>query len=237
LPTLVSEIGRQYFVDCGCDPDEGPQVMPIRLLVCDDHEVVRKGIRFLIKPEMDIQIVAEAKDGMEALRLTQETQPDVALLDVVMPLLDGFATLQRIRVEHPGVKVVIYSGFSNSTFSSRATALGASAFVHKEAPFSQLVETIRHAAAGKLIPNRDRTRRNAGASIASGGEVEIDAPLTQRESEVLVKLTEGLTNKQIATELHISYETVKEHVQHVLRKIGVTDRTQAAVWAVRKALP
>ena len=210
--------------------------MPIRLLVSDDHDVVRTGLRLLIKSEPDIQIVAEARDGLEALRQASNHELDVALIDVVMPNLDGFATLARFRTEHPSVKVVIYSGFSNSTFASRATGLGATAFVHKDAPFSQLVQTIRQAAEGKPIWNREKLRRVSSTLEPADAGVEIDAPLTQREREVLVKLTEGLTNKQIATELHISYETVKEHVQHVLRKIGVTDRTQAAVWAVRKAL-
>jgi DNA-binding NarL/FixJ family response regulator len=152
-----------------------------------------------------------------------------------MPNLDGFATLARFRAEHQHVKVVVYSGFSNSTFAARSTSLGAAAFVHKNDSFSHLIETIRHAAEGKLVWNRDKLRRLSASHDPIGSEVEINAPLTQRESEVLVKLTEGLTNKQIAIELHISYETVKEHVQHVLSKIGVTDRTQAAVWAVRKA--
>lgn len=210
--------------------------MPIRLLISDDQDVVRSGLRLLLKPESDIQIVAEARDGMEAMRLAQETQPDVALIDVVMPRLDGFATLARFRAEHSRVKVVLYSGFSNPTFASRSTALGAVAFVHKDAPFSQLIDTIRSAAEGKPAWSPSRARRFANLPDEIQEEVEIDAPLTQRETEVLGKLTEGLTNKQIAMELHISYETVKEHVQHVLRKIGVTDRTQAAVWAVRKTL-
>ena len=211
--------------------------MPIKLLVSDDHDVVRMGLRILLSSEPEIQIVAEARDGLEALRLAHETQPDVALIDVVMPRLDGFATLTRFRAECPRVNVVIYSGFSNSTFASRSIGLGAAAFIHKDAPTTQLVETIRHAAEGKSAWNREKLRRVSHALGAMSAGIEIDAPLTQRENEVLVKLTEGLTNKQIATELHISYETVKEHVQHVLRKIGVTDRTQAAVWAVRKALP
>ncbi len=209
--------------------------MPIRLLICDDHAIVRSGLRLLLQPEVDIEIVAEARDGVEALNLALECRPDVALIDVVMPNMDGFATLVRFRAEHQQVKVVVYSGFSNSTFAARSTSLGASAFVHKSDPFPLLIETIRHAAEGKLVWSRDKLRRFSGSRDPVGAEVEINAPLTQRESEVLVKLTQGLTNKQIAIELHISYETVKEHVQHVLRKIGVTDRTQAAVWAVRKA--
>ncbi len=210
--------------------------MPIRLLVSDDHDVVRAGIRLLMEAESDIQIVAEARDGVEALRLARETQPDVALIDVVMPTLDGFATLSRLREEQPHVKVILCSGFLNSTFAGRASRLGAAAYVHKEAPLSELLATIRHAAAGKLPGVREKPRRPAQTGDLEEGTIEIDAPLTQRESEVLAELTKGLTNKQIATELHISYETVKEHVQHILRKLGVTDRTQAAVWAVRRTL-
>ena len=147
--------------------------VPIRLLICDDQAIVRSGLRLLLEPELDIQIVAEARDGIEALQLAEECRPDVALIDVVMPKLDGLATLVKFRAEHQHVKVVVYSGFSNSTFGPRSTSLGAAAFIHKNDPFPQLVETIRRAAAGKLVWNRDKLRRLSGSRESIGADVEI----------------------------------------------------------------
>jgi DNA-binding NarL/FixJ family response regulator len=207
--------------------------MPIRLLIADDHEVVRAGVQSVIQETGDIKIVHESKTGSEAVEASKKLKPDVALLDVVMPGGDGLETLARMRHECPDVRVVIYSGYDNPTFLARAMALGAMGFVHKDSKADRLLESVRYAADGKTTWNRERPRRVSPLNPATK-EIEVEPPLTQRETEVLDKLTEGLTNKQIAQELEISYETVKEHVQHILRKIGVTDRTQAAVWAVRK---
>ncbi len=210
--------------------------MTIRLLIADDHEVVRAGLRTLLQDVADIDIVAEACNGEEALRAAAQSTPDVALVDVVMPGEDGLSTLAKMRSQFPQTRVVIYTGYQNPTFLARAVALGAAAFVHKDTNSEVLLDAIRRAAAGKTTWSRERLRRVSSALAAGPFEVRTEPPLTQRETEVLVKLTEGLTNKQIAQELHISYETVKEHVQHILRKIGVSDRTQAAVWAVRHKL-
>ncbi len=209
--------------------------MSIKLLVADDHDVVRTGLKSLLHGT-DIKIVAEAGTGEAALRLTKKHEPDVVLLDVQMPDKDGLWALGRLKVDFPEVPVLIFSAFENPAFIARAVALGAHGYVLKSTGKEELVEAIQAVAAGKTIWTREALRRVTGALATPRLNSDVEVPLTQRESEVLKQLAQGATNKEIAVALHISYETVKEHVQHILRKIGVTDRTQAAVWAVRKSL-
>jgi DNA-binding NarL/FixJ family response regulator len=128
------------------------------------------------------------------------------------------------------------SAYDNPTYVARAVALGAAGYVLKGANRESLLDAVHKVAAGETSWTREELRRVTGALATPRLNADVEAPLTQRESEVLRQLAQGLTNKQIAVALHISYETVKEHVQHILRKVGVSDRTQAAVWAVRKGL-
>jgi len=209
--------------------------MTIRLLIADDHQVVRFGLSQLVR-DTEIEIVAEAATGEDTVRLSVQTSPDVAMVDVVMPQGDGLSLLPRLKAECPSLPVLMLSAHDNPTFIARAVALGAVGYLLKGTDRETILQAIRDAAAGKTIWTRDALRRVTGALATPRLSVDVEAPLTQRESEVLTRLAEGLTNKQIAQALHISYETVKEHVQHILHKIGVTDRTQAAVWAVRKGL-
>ena len=209
--------------------------MSIKLLVADDHDVVRAGLRSLFAGS-DIKIVAEAANGDAAVKLAAKHNPDLVLLDVRMPDGDGLAALGRIKLDKPKLPVLMFSGYDNPTYIARAVALGASGFVLKESPKGELLEAIHRAAKGENIWRREELRRVTGALATPRLASDVDVPLTQRESEVLAQLGLGLTNKEIAQSLDISYETVKEHVQHILRKIGVTDRTQAAVWAVRNGI-
>lgn len=209
--------------------------MAIDLLIADDHEVVRLGLKSLLEGT-DIRVVAEADGGEAALKLAVKHRPNVVLLDVRMPDGDGLNCLARIKLELPDTPVVMLSGFENPTYVARAVALGAAGYLTKNAGRQEIVDAIRAAARGETIWSRDELRRVTGALAGPRAATEVDVPLTKRESEVLKQLAFGLTNKEIAQSLGISYETVKEHVQHILRKIGVTDRTQAAVWAVRKNL-
>jgi DNA-binding NarL/FixJ family response regulator len=209
--------------------------MGIRLLFADDHEVVRTGLKSLLAGT-DIKIVAEASSGEQAVRLASKHKPDVVLMDIRMPDGDGLNALGRIKLDHPNMPILIFSTYDNPTYVARAVALGASGFVLKDVAKEKLIDAIRKAATGDSAWTRDELRRVTGALATPRLTSDVDVPLTQRESEVLRQLAFGLTNKEIALALHISYETVKEHVQHILRKIGVSDRTQAAVWAVRKGL-
>jgi len=209
--------------------------MPIGLLIADDHEVVRTGLKSMLHGT-DIHIVAEAESGNSALKLALKHRPELVLLDVRMPDGDGLSCLARMKVDLPDTPVVMFSTYDNPTYVARAVALGAAGYLSKSSSRKELIDAIHVAASGETIWTRDELRRVTGALATPrvGGDVEV--PLTKRENEVLKQLAFGLTNKEIAQALGISYETVKEHVQHVLRKIGVTDRTQAAVWAVRKGL-
>jgi DNA-binding NarL/FixJ family response regulator len=209
--------------------------MGIRILIADDHEVVRSGLRTLVNGT-EIEIVAEAKTGEEAVKLTGKHKPDVVLLDIRMTDSDGLNALGRIKLDRPDIPVLMLSTYDNPTYVARAVALGASGYLMKGVSRDQLLSAIRRVAEGGDSWTREELRRVTGALATPRVAGDVEVPLTQRESEVLRQLALGLTNKEIAQALGISYETVKEHVQHVLRKIGVTDRTQAAVWAVRKGL-
>ncbi|MEX0791724.1 MAG: response regulator transcription factor [Pirellulaceae bacterium] len=209
--------------------------MGIRLLIADDHEVVRCGLKSLIA-DTDIEVVGEATSGDAAISMAESLKPDVVLLDIRMPDGDGLMTLGRIKLETPQMPVLILSTYDNPTYVARAVALGANGYVLKGDTRDRLLDAIRVASKGENAWTRDELRRVTGALATPRLNADVEVPLTQRESEVLRQLALGLTNKEIAQALHISYETVKEHVQHILRKVGVSDRTQAAVWAVRKGL-
>ncbi|MBX7167626.1 MAG: response regulator transcription factor [Pirellulales bacterium] len=209
--------------------------MSIRVLVADDHQVVRSGIARLLE-DSEVEIVGEATTGEDALRQATQLRPDVLLLDIRMPQLDGLNALARLKVDSPATSVLIFSSYDNPTYIARAVALGANGYLMKNATRDDLLTAIRTAATGGNIWSRDELRRVTGALATPRVPGDNEVPLTQRESEVLKQMAYGLTNREIAQSLGISYETVKEHVQHILRKIGVNDRTQAAVWAVRNGL-
>jgi DNA-binding NarL/FixJ family response regulator len=210
--------------------------MAIRVMVVDDHEMVRIGIRCILESTEEFTVVAESSSGNDMLAQLPEVKPDVVLMDIRMNNGEGLSTLGRIKLENPAQAVVIFSAFDNPTFIARAVALGASGYLTKEVSREKLQDVLRAASKGGSAFTREELRRVSGALATPRLANDIDVPLTQRESEVLGQMSLGLTNKEIAKALDISYETVKEHVQHILRKIGVTDRTQAAVWAVRKGI-
>jgi DNA-binding NarL/FixJ family response regulator len=209
--------------------------MGIRLLIADDHQVVRTGLKHLLEGT-DISVVAEAESGEEAVRLALGTNVDLVILDVRMDKGDGLSALGRIKLEKPQLPVLMFSTYDNPTYVARSVALGAGGYLLKSVSAETLIDAIRRITAGENIWTRDELRRVTGALATPRMTSDVEVPLTQRESEVLQQLALGLTNKEIALALNISYETVKEHVQHILRKVGVSDRTQAAVWAVRKGV-
>ena len=209
--------------------------MSKKLLIVDDHEIIRMGLRLMLEGS-DLEIAAEATTAAEAIEAVERSAPDVVLMDIRMEGGDGLNALGRMKLDHPDLPIVLFSAYDNPTYIARAVALGASGYVLKSAPRERLIEALDMAVAGESAWTREELRRVTGALATPRLSQDIEVPLTQRESEVLRQMALGLTNKEIAKMLGISYETVKEHVQHILRKIGVSDRTQAAVWAVRKNL-
>jgi DNA-binding NarL/FixJ family response regulator len=209
--------------------------MPIRLLICDDHEVIRTGLACLLAGT-DIQIVAEAANGKDVIKAALKEKPDVILLDIRMPDGDGLSTLEKLRAKIPESKVVMLSTYDNPTYIARAVALGACDYVLKGSAREDIIATIVAAAAGESPSRSGEMKRIAAAMKVRQVIDDDDVPLTQRETQVLRHVALGLSNKEIGKSLEISVETVKEHVQNILRKIAVSDRTQAAVWAVRKGL-
>jgi DNA-binding NarL/FixJ family response regulator len=205
--------------------------MGVKLLIADDHEVVRSGLTALLAGA-DVEIVGEAATGTEAVTMAIEHEPDVVLLDIRMPEIDGLDALEQIRAALPETRVVILSTYDNPTYMARAVALGANDYLLKGSSKAQLLSSITSTGSVRSEP----MRRVAGAMETRRTDVDDGVSLTQRESQVLRHMALGLSNKEIGRSLDISVETVKEHVQNILRKIQVSDRTQAAVWAVRRKL-
>ena len=207
----------------------------IRLLIADDHEMLRSGVKAMLTGT-EIEVVAEATTGQAAVKCALEHEVDVVLMDVRMPDGDGVTALGRIKLNKPNLPILMFSSYDNPTYVARAVALGASGYLLKNCTRDELVDAIRKVVSGENIFTREELRRMTSSLATPRLAADVEVPLTKREGEVLRQLASGMTNKQIAEALHISLETIKEHVQHILRKIGVTDRTQAAVWAVRKGL-
>ncbi len=209
--------------------------MSIKVVIADDHEVVRAGLRNLFQGT-DIQIVDAAENGDEAVEKTLAHRPDVVLMDIRMPQCDGLAALERIRKKLPEAAVVIFTAYENPTYIARSVALGAADFLLKTATRQELVDAIKRAASGEEAPDSSMLRRVKRVMRRRHERDDDGIPLTNRELQVLRHVALGLSNREIGHSLGISIETVKEHVQNILRKLDVNDRTQAAVWAVRRSV-
>ena len=207
----------------------------IRVLVADDHEIVRHGLKSVFK-DSEICIVGEATDAAEAVTLTGTQRPDVVTLDVRLGAGDGLDAIKAIREANPDTRIVMLSSFDSPTYIARAVSAGASDYVLKTASRKDLIEAVTNAARG-LPPARSGEFRRISRSMANKSlPDDIDVPLTPRETQVLRLVAMGLSNQEIADSLEISIETVKEHVQNLLRKLSLGDRTQAAVWAIRHGI-
>ncbi len=201
----------------------------IKVLIADDHGVIRDGLGRLIAALPDMEVVAVAADGAEAVELCRTLDPDVVLMDLEMPGMDGIEATRRLLVDAPATAVLVLTSFSDRPRILGALEAGACGYLLKDVAADQVAEGIRAAARGEspLDPRAART------ILAARSEPDPAAGLSQREREVLGLLLEGLPNKLIARRLEISEKTVKSHLTNVFRAIGVTDRTQAALWAER----
>jgi DNA-binding NarL/FixJ family response regulator len=206
--------------------------MAIKVLIADDQEIVRLGLKSMLEGN-DIRIVGQATSGDQVLEMVRKLKPDVVLLESKLPGMDGLHILGRLKLDTPEMRVVLFTAHENARHLARAVALGAEGYLSKAAKKDELIRVIKAAAQGEQTWSRSELRRVGAAMASPTGVDNQDVSLSKREIDVLRLMVNGATNRDIAKDLKISYETIKEHVQHVLRKIGVTDRTQAAVWAVR----
>jgi DNA-binding NarL/FixJ family response regulator len=209
---------------------------PIRVLLVDDEALLRTGIRLILRHAPDIEVVGEAEDGVQAVGLVGRIAPDVVLMDIRMPRMDGLAALLRIRAEAPAVRVVMLTTFGEHAYVAEALRGGAAGFVLKDIGPRELIQAVRAAAGGSAILSPEITQRIVDHHF--GGEPEratrarrLAAGLTDREREVLVAVGLGLSNAEAAKRLMMGEGTVKTHVSHILAKLGCANRVQAAILA------
>jgi len=213
--------------------------MKIRVLLVDDHAVVVKGLQFFLRMQSDIEVVGEAVNGKDALRMMPELKPDVVLMDLLMPEMNGIEATKRIRQDYPETKVIMLTSFSEQDQVLPAIKAGANGYLLKDVQPDELVEAIRGVYHGKAQLHPRVTEQlmthlaDNGADPAEDNQIE---SLTPRELEVLRLIALGKSNKEIAAEVHITEKTVKTHVSNLLAKLGLHARTQAAIYAIKHGL-
>jgi len=212
----------------------------IKVLLVDDHTVVLKGLAFFLSTQEDLELVGEANNGKEALVKVGETTPDVILMDLYMPEMDGVEATAYIKKEYPNVKVIVLTSFSDQAHVLPALRAGASGYILKDVEPDQLVEAIRSAYKGNIQLHPDIANALLSQTLPveekeEEHSIQVDV-LTARENEVLQLLAKGMSNKEIASVLVITEKTVKAHVSSILSKLNLSDRTQAALYAVKNGI-
>jgi two-component system, NarL family, response regulator LiaR len=207
----------------------------VRVMIVDDHAVVREGLRNFLGMLPAIELVAEAASGAEAIAIAPKAKPQVVLMDLMMPVMDGIEATRRLHEAHPDVKVIVLTSFADDDRLFPALRAGAVAYLLKDVGPKELAEAIAAAARGEVRLHPDVTRRLVN-ELAGGTPQRPEDELTEREREVLRCIARGRSNKEIGEDLFISEKTVKTHVGSILAKLGLADRTQAALYAVKHGL-
>lgn len=231
---------------------EEQEAPPSKLVIVDDHALVRKGMKSMLDGEPDLRVIGEASDGQEALKVCRSLKPDLILMDVRMPTMDGLAATREIKQELPSTSVLMVTMYENQDYLYEALKAGAAGYVLKESGQEEVLGAVRRVLSGEssLSPGltagllqrliREKEERKAQAAGAPPVAEEHPEPpselLTPRETEIIRLVAQGLTNRQMAEKLVVSSATVKTHVQHIIAKLGVSDRTQAAVRAIELGL-
>ena len=208
----------------------------IKVLIADDHHVVRRGLLFFLKTQKDIEVIGEAKNGVEAVQLVEQLQPDVVLMDLVMPELDGIQATEQIKKAWPNVQVLMLTSFSDKDHILPAIEAGASGYQLKDIEPDELVESIRQIMRGENTIHPDVNSQLEEGLREEENKPHIQNPLTPREQDVLNELTQGKSNREIASSLYVTEKTVKTHISNIFHKLNVQDRTQAALYAVKHRL-
>lgn len=211
--------------------------MSIRILIADDHHVVRRGLVFFLKTQENIEIVGEAKNGKEAVEMAEDLLPDLLLMDLVMPVMDGIEATRKLKEKLPNIKVLILTSFSDQNHVIPAIEAGASGYQLKDIEPDELVRAIKQLMDGEnQLHPKATTHLLTHLSAINNEEKKPFADLTKRELEVLKEISSGKSNKEIAATLFITEKTVKTHVSNILAKLELADRTQAALYAVRNGV-
>lgn len=210
----------------------------MRVIICDDQAIVREGLELLLKLEKDIDVVGLARDGAEAVDLAEKMQPDLVLMDLLMPGMNGVEATRRIRVQHPQTRVLVLTTYDDDEWVFDAVRAGASGYLLKDTPREKVIEAIRGTAAGKAFvdPGVAGKLLDQVASPEAQPASALTGKLTEREVEVLRLVGRGLSNAEIADRLHLSEGTVRNHISIIFSKLNVSDRTHAAILAIRHGL-
>ncbi|HEU4964191.1 MAG TPA: response regulator transcription factor [Bacilli bacterium] len=207
--------------------------MTIRVLLCDDHTILRDGLAQLLEAEPDLEVVGGAADGLEVIEMVEELQPDVVIMDINMPNLNGVDAVTRLKKKHPDLNILILTMYNHDEYLFRTIRAGAAGYLLKDAPVRELILAIRTVITGG---NLLRPEMRQKIDSYRNKEEDIADKLSPREQEVLAALVKGLSNKEIAEQLFITEATVKLHISNVYRKLGVKSRSQAIMFAVKEKL-
>ncbi|HWL26221.1 MAG TPA: response regulator transcription factor [Ureibacillus sp.] len=208
----------------------------IRVLIADDHHVVRRGLIVFLKTQKDIEVVGEAKNGLEAVELVEILQPDIVLMDLVMPEMNGIQATKKIKANWPKIEVLMLTSFSDKDHVLPALEAGAAGYQLKDIEPDDLVNSIRKTMRGESIMHPVATTTLQEKIHEDENLPHIKNPLTPREQDVLAELTKGKSNREIASSLFVTEKTVKTHISNIFNKLDVQDRTQAALYAVKHNL-